>query len=62
MSFNIDKILEDLYSLQRLGIKVGLEHTIQLLEEIGRVRSIEIDNFGDIYIGVENLGIVKLTK
>ena len=35
MSFNIDKILEDLYSLQRLGIKVGLEHTIQLLEEIG---------------------------
>ena len=35
MSFNIDNILEDLYSLQRLGIKVGLEHTIQLLEEIG---------------------------
>ena len=34
----------------------------KLLEEIGRVRSIEIDNFGDIYVGVENLGIVKLTK
>ena len=34
----------------------------KLLEEIGRVRSIETDNFGDIYVGVENLGIVKLTK
>ena len=35
MTFKIGKILEELYSLQRLGIKVGLEHTIQLLEEIG---------------------------
>ena len=39
-----------------LGLKRGF------LEEIGRVRAIEIDNFGDIYVGVENLGIVKLTK
>jgi len=35
MAFSIDTILEDLYSLQRLGIKVGLEHTVQLLDEIG---------------------------
>ena len=35
MTFNIDAILEELYSLQRLGIKVGLEHTVQLLDEIG---------------------------
>ena len=35
MAFSIDTILEELYSLQRLGIKVGLEHTVQLLEEIG---------------------------
>jgi dihydrofolate synthase/folylpolyglutamate synthase len=35
MTFSIDTILEELYSLQRLGIKVGLEHTVQLLNEIG---------------------------
>ena len=35
MTFSIDTILEELYSLQRLGIKVGLEHTLQLLNEIG---------------------------
>ena len=35
MAFSIDTTLEELYSLQRLGIKVGLEHTIQLLNEIG---------------------------
>ena len=35
MTFSIDTILEELYSLQRLGIKVGLEHTVQLLDEIG---------------------------
>ncbi len=35
MTFNISKILKELYSLQRLGIKVGLEHTVQLLNEIG---------------------------
>ena len=35
MNFSIDTILEELYSLQRLGIKVGLEHTAKLLDEIG---------------------------
>ena len=35
MTFSIDIILEELYNLQRLGIKVGLEHTVQLLNEIG---------------------------
>ena len=35
MTFNIDKILRELFNLQRLGIKVGLEHTVQLLDEIG---------------------------
>ena len=42
------------------------EHTIQVIEEkklltgIGRVRSIETDGQNNIYIGVENLGILKL--
>ena len=31
MSSNIKLILKDLFSLQRLGIKVGLEHTEELL-------------------------------
>ena len=35
MAFSIDTILEELYSLQRLGIKIGLEHTFQLLDQIG---------------------------
>ena len=35
MTFSISTILEELYGLQRLGIKVGLEHTIRLLDEIG---------------------------
>ena len=35
MTFSIGTILEELYSLQRLGIKVGLDHTVQLLNEIG---------------------------
>ena len=35
MAFSINTILEELYSLQRLGIKVGLEHTVQLLDQIG---------------------------
>ncbi len=35
MTFKIDKILKELFNLQRLGIKVGLEHTVQLLDEIG---------------------------
>ena len=35
MTFSINTILEELYSLQRRGIKIGLEHTVQLLDEIG---------------------------
>ena len=35
MIFNIDSVLKQLYSLQRLGIKVGLDHTIELLKAIG---------------------------
>ena len=35
MTSSIDTILKELYSLNRLGIKVGLGHTIQLLNEIG---------------------------
>tara|TARA_B100002051_G_scaffold274265_1_gene314995 strand:+ start:1698 stop:2939 length:1242 start_codon:yes stop_codon:yes gene_type:complete len=35
MSSNIKPILEDLFALQRLGIKVGLEHTEKLLNAIG---------------------------
>ena len=35
MSFNIKFILQDLFALQRLGIKVGLEHTQELLNAIG---------------------------
>ena len=34
----------------------------RLLEDIGRVRSIETDNENNIYIGVENLGILKLLE
>ena len=35
MSSNIKLILKDLFKLQRLGIKVGLEHTEELLKAIG---------------------------
>ena len=35
MSSSIKSILKDLFALQRLGIKVGLEHTEKLLKEIG---------------------------
>ena len=35
MNSDIQKILKELFGLQRLGIKVGLEHTEQLLEKIG---------------------------
>ena len=34
----------------------------KLFEEIGRVRSIELDNYKNIYIGVENIGILKLIE
>ena len=35
MSSNIEALLEDLFILQRLGIKVGLDHTEKLLNAIG---------------------------
>ena len=35
MSYSFKLILKDLFELQRLGIKVGLEHTEQLLAAIG---------------------------
>ena len=35
MTSNIDLVLKELFSLQRLGIKVGLEHTEELLDSIG---------------------------
>ena len=35
MSSNIKFILKDLFALQRLGIKVGLEHTEKLLNKLG---------------------------
>ncbi len=34
----------------------------RIFEQIGRVRSIELDQNKDIYIGVENLGIIKLIE
>ena len=35
MTSEIHVILKELYGLQRLGIKVGLEHTEELLDKIG---------------------------
>ncbi|MBA64774.1 MAG: bifunctional folylpolyglutamate synthase/dihydrofolate synthase [Candidatus Marinimicrobia bacterium] len=35
MISNIDTVLEELFSLQRLGIKVGLKHTKEFLNKIG---------------------------
>ena len=35
MNSSIKSVLKDLFALQRLGIKVGLEHTEKLLNEIG---------------------------
>ena len=34
----------------------------RLLNQIGRVRSIELDKNKNIYVGVENLGIIKLIE
>ena len=34
----------------------------RLLEEIGRVRSVELDREKNIYVGIENLGIIKLIQ
>ncbi len=35
MTSDLQQLLDELYSLQRLGIKTGLEHTVQLLEACG---------------------------
>ena len=35
MNFNIELVLKNLFGLERLGIKVGLEHTKELLLKIG---------------------------
>jgi dihydrofolate synthase/folylpolyglutamate synthase len=45
-----NQLLEDLYTLQRLGIKVGLEHTQKLLEVCGKPQ----DNFMSIHIAGTN--------
>lgn len=45
-----NQLLEDLYTLQRLGIKVGLEHTQKLLEVCGNPQ----DNFMSIHIAGTN--------
>ena len=39
MTSNIDLVLEELFALQRLGIKEGLEHTEELLDNIGNPHS-----------------------
>ncbi len=49
-SVEFNKLLEDLYVLQRLGIKVGLEHTQRLLEVCGNPQ----DNFITIHIAGTN--------
>ena len=49
-SVELNQLLEDLYSLQRLGIKVGLEHTHQLLEVCGNPQ----DSFMSIHIAGTN--------
>jgi dihydrofolate synthase/folylpolyglutamate synthase len=49
-SVEFNQLLEDLYVLQRLGIKVGLEHTQKLLEVCGNPQ----DNFMSIHIAGTN--------
>lgn len=49
-SAEFNQLLEDLYALQRLGIKVGLEHTQRLLEVCGNPQ----DNFKSIHIAGTN--------
>jgi dihydrofolate synthase/folylpolyglutamate synthase len=49
-SAEFNQLLEDLYALQRLGIKVGLEHTQKLLEVCGNPQ----DNFESIHIAGTN--------
>jgi dihydrofolate synthase/folylpolyglutamate synthase len=49
-SVEFNQLLEDLYALQRLGIKVGVEHTQRLLEVCGNPQ----DNFMSIHIAGTN--------
>ena len=49
-SVEFNQLLDDLYALQRLGIKVGLEHTQRLLEICGNPQ----DNFMAIHIAGTN--------
>ena len=49
-SAKLNQLLKDLYDLQRLGIKVGLEHTQRLLEVCGNPQ----DNFKSIHIAGTN--------
>jgi len=49
-SAEFNQLLKDLYALQRLGIKVGLEHTKRLLEVCGNPQ----DNFASIHIAGTN--------
>ena len=49
-SAKFNQLLEDLYALQRLGIKVGLEHTQKLLQVCGNPQ----DNFTSIHIAGTN--------
>ncbi|MEE8341023.1 MAG: folylpolyglutamate synthase/dihydrofolate synthase family protein [Candidatus Neomarinimicrobiota bacterium] len=49
-SVEFDQLLADLYELQRLGIKVGLEHTQKLLEVCGDPQN----NFMSIHIAGTN--------
>lgn len=49
-STEFNQLLEDLYTLQRFGIKVGLEHTHRLLEICGDPQ----DNFASIHIAGTN--------
>lgn len=49
-SAEFNKLLKDLYDLQRLGIKVGLEHTQKLLDACGNPQ----DNFISIHIAGTN--------
>ena len=49
-SAEFNQLLEDLYALQRLGIKVGLEHTQRLMGVCGNPQ----DNFESIHIAGTN--------
>ena len=50
-----------IFEVGKSGI-TNIKDEKKLLEDIGRVRSIEIDDNDNIYVGVENLGIIKLLE